>query len=74
MKSSGLSENLIESGVCASGSLKKVMSGKLFKSVMRVHKLIVEALERLLLFKFEESEYSQKDHHYIQILWICSKL
>ena len=56
MKSSGLSENLIKSGVCA------------------VHKLIVEALERLLLFKFEESEYSKKDHHYIQILWICSKV
>ena len=65
MKGSGLSEILIESGVCASGSLEKVMSGKHYNRALRVHKLTVEALERLLLCKFEESVYShKKNHHY----------
>lgn len=56
MKGSGLSEILIEAGVCASGSLEKVMSGKHFNRALRVHKLTVEALERLLLCKFENSD------------------
>ena len=60
MKGSGLSEILIESGVCASGSLEKVMLGKHYNRALRVHKLTVEALECLLLCKFEESEYSQE--------------
>ena len=60
MKGSGLSEILIESSVCASGSLEKVMSGKHYNRALRVHKLTVEALEHLLLCKFEESEYSQE--------------
>ena len=60
MKGNGLSEIVNESGVCASGSLGKVMSGKHYNRALRVHKLTVEALERLLRCKFEESEYSQK--------------
>ena len=39
MKGSKLSEILIESGVCASGSLEKVVSGKHFNRVLRIHKL-----------------------------------
>ena len=54
MKGSGLSEILIESGVCASGSLEKVMSGKHYNRALRTHKLTVEALERLLVCKFKE--------------------
>ena len=53
-KGSGLSEILIESGVCASGSLEKVMSGKHYNRALRTHKLTVEALERLLVCKFKE--------------------
>ena len=55
MKRSGLSEILIESGVCASGSLDKLISGKHFNCALPVHKLTVEALERLLVCKFEEA-------------------
>ena len=55
MKGSGLSEIVIEAGVCASGSLDKVMSGKHFNRALRVHKVMLEALERLLLEKFEQS-------------------
>ena len=46
---SGLSEIVIETGVCASGSLEKVMSGQHFKRALRVHKVTLKALERLLL-------------------------
>ena len=59
MKGRGIAEIFIESGVCASGSLDKVMSGKYYNRALRVHKLTIETLERLLLCKFEESEYSQ---------------
>ncbi|MES9950704.1 MAG: hypothetical protein ABW118_17235 [Candidatus Thiodiazotropha sp.] len=55
MKGSGLSEIVIEAGVCASGSLDKVMSGKHFNRALRVHKVMLEALERLLIQKFEQS-------------------
>ena len=55
MKGSGLSEIVIEAGVCASGSLDKVMSGKHFNRALRVHKVTLEALERLLIEKFEQS-------------------
>ena len=51
---SGFEEILVESGICASGSINKVMSGKHYNRAMRVHKLTLEALERLLLKKFEE--------------------
>ena len=51
---SGFEEILVESGICASGSINKVMSGKHYNRAMRVHKLTLEALERLLLKTFEE--------------------
>ena len=51
---SGFEEILVESGICASGSINKVMSGKHYNRAMRVHKLTLEELERLLLEKFEE--------------------
>ena len=55
MKGSGLAEIIIESGICASGSLDRVMNGKHFNRALRVHKLMFEALERLLLTRFAES-------------------
>ena len=54
MKGSGFSEIVIESGICASGSLDRVMSGKHFNRAVRVHKLMFESLERLLLSRFEQ--------------------
>ena len=67
MKGSGLSEIVIEAGVCASGSLDMVMSGKHFSRALRVHKVTLEALERLLIEKFEQSlpqdeQISQEAH------------
>ena len=55
VKGSGLSEIVIEAGVCASGSLDKVMSGKHFNRALRVHKVTLEVFERLLIEKFEQS-------------------
>ena len=45
---------LVESCICASGSLDRVMTGKHFNRALRVHKLVLEALVRLLLVRFEE--------------------
>lgn len=53
MRSSGFEDILIESGICASGSIEKVMSGKHYNRAMHVHKTMLEALERLLLQKYE---------------------
>ena len=53
MAGSGFEDIVIESGVCASGSVSKVMSGKHYNRAIRVHKLVVEAFERLLFEAFE---------------------
>ena len=55
-KGSGLSEIIIESGICANGSLDRVMNGKHFNRAVRIHKLVLEALERLLFMRFEEEQ------------------
>lgn len=52
---SGFEEVLIESAICASGSIVKVLSGKHFNRSIRVHKIMVEALERMLLDVFTSS-------------------
>ena len=54
MNGSGLSEIILESGICASRSLNRVMNGKHFNRALRVHKLVFEALQRLLLIRFVE--------------------
>jgi hypothetical protein len=52
MTGSGFEEILIESGLCASGSIEKVMTGKHYNRAMRVHQRMLEALERMLLEAF----------------------
>ena len=52
MTGSGFEDILIESGVCASGSIAKVMSGKHYNRAMRVHQRMNDAIERLILNKF----------------------
>jgi len=52
MAGSGFEEVLIEAGACASGSINQVMNGSHYNRAMRVHKLMVDALERLLLNEF----------------------
>ena len=49
MRCSGLEEVLIESGICASGSIEQVLRGKHYNRALRVHKVVYEALERILL-------------------------
>ena len=53
LRCSGFEEILVESGICAGGSINRVMSGKHYNRAMRVHKLTLEALKKLLLKKFE---------------------
>ena len=48
MRCSGLEEVLIESGICASGSIEQVLTGKHYNRALRVHKVVYEALERIL--------------------------
>ena len=54
MGSSGLEEIFIESGIYASGSIAKVMSGKHYNRAMRVRKIMLEALEQKLMKKYED--------------------
>ena len=58
MRCSGFQEILIESGICASSSIKQIMRGKHYDRALRVHKIVYEALERLLLDVYE-SLYGQ---------------
>ena len=52
---SGFEEIFLEAGICASGSLSKVMSGKHYNQAMRVYQLLLEACERLFLQSFTEN-------------------
>eukprot|EP00745_Piridium_sociabile_P026705 TRINITY_DN42673_c0_g1_i18.p1 TRINITY_DN42673_c0_g1~~TRINITY_DN42673_c0_g1_i18.p1 ORF type:complete len:760 (+),score=189.88 TRINITY_DN42673_c0_g1_i18:236-2515(+) len=57
LRCSGFEDIIIESGICASGSINQVISGKNYNRALRVHKRVLEAMERLLLQAFEtESE------------------
>ena len=47
LRGSGFEEVLVESGICAGGSIDKVVVGKCHNRAVRVHKLTYEALERL---------------------------
>jgi len=53
MTGSGLEEIVVQAGVCAGGSIDKVCSGKHYNRAMRMHQLVVEAVERLLYQKTE---------------------
>ena len=56
MKGSGLEDVMVESGVCASGSVEKVLAGKHYNRATYVLRTSVEALERLLLASFQDDE------------------
>ena len=61
VRCSGYEEILIASGICASGSIEKVMTGKHYNRAIRVHKIVAEALEHLLLMKFEETHEMEEE-------------
>ena len=52
---SGFEEVVVESGICAGGSIDKVMAGKDYNRALRGYMLIYEALEMLLFSVFESS-------------------
>ena len=49
---SGFEDILIEAGVCASGFIDKVISGKHFNRAMRIHQHMLDVLERICLDEF----------------------
>jgi hypothetical protein len=55
MAGSGFEELLIESGICASGSINQVLSGKHFNRAIRVHQHMLDAVNRLILDVFVET-------------------
>ena len=52
---SGFEEIVLEAGICASGSINQVMSGKHYNRAIRVHLLMLDSLQRLLLDAYTES-------------------
>ena len=52
MAGSGYEDLLIEAGVCANGSIDKVISGKHYNRAMHVRHRMLDALERILLDEF----------------------
>ena len=61
MESKGFSDILIESNLISSGSLHGVLSGKSYSRATRCHKVLYEALHRLLLTVFTSTEEGK--HH-----------
>jgi hypothetical protein len=69
MAGSGFEEIILQAGVCASGSIAQVMSGKHFNRAMRVHVLMLDAVQRLLLDKFLlHSEADRNDLEQLKML------
>ena len=52
MKGSGFTDILIESGLMSVGSMKGVVSGKNYSRSTNCHKVMAEAIERMLLLKY----------------------
>ena len=61
VRCSGFEKILIESGIRTSGSIEKVMTGKHYDQAIHVHRIVAEALERLLLMKFEEAHEMEEE-------------
>ena len=51
----GIRELAVQSGVVAEGSMDKVISGKHYNRAVRLHKIVYEALMRVLMQEFESS-------------------
>jgi hypothetical protein len=56
MEGIGLSDILLEAGLIGSGSVTGVMTGKHYSRAMHCHKILLEALERLLFFNADSNE------------------
>ncbi|GFO43346.1 hypothetical protein PoB_006985100 [Plakobranchus ocellatus] len=78
MEGSGFEEIILESGICANGSLQGVMSGKHYNRALRIHATLVEALDRLLWsefsMKFNVTDKLKSIANEMKIHGICSNL
>lgn len=52
MAGSGFEEILLQSNLCASGSIDQVMTGKHYNRAIRVHQRMLEAVEQILIEVF----------------------
>lgn len=68
---SGFEEIVLEAGICASGSINQVMSGKHCNRAMRVHLLMLDSLQRLLLDAYTESTGNLLVDETVSILASC---
>jgi len=78
MTGSGLEEIVLESGICSSGSIDQVLSGKHYNRALRVHQLMAVVLDELLLDKFMvhhgfscSTRCPLPRKHQLQLLDIC---
>jgi len=55
MCGSGFEDIVVEAGLCASGSIDQVMTGRHYNRAMRIHQRMLDGLERLLLASFQET-------------------
>ena len=60
VKGNSFEDIIIEAGICANGSPHKVLSGKYYNHALRVHKLMLEALKRLIIKGFQRQEESSE--------------
>ena len=73
MRCSGLEEVLIESGICASGPIEQVLTGKHYNRTLRVHKVVYEALERILPQVYESLHDCLFDEQEVTTLYHLAK-
>jgi len=68
MCESGFEDIVIEAGLCASGSIEQVMSGKHYNRAMWVRHRMLDALERIMLLSFEGKITSEDSLHRVSVL------
>ena len=61
MRGSGLREMIVWSGGCSSGSTDAVLAGKHYNHALYVHKVVLEALEWLILQTFLKESKDASD-------------
>jgi len=73
MKSSGIEEILVETGICGPGTANKYMAGKDYYGMLRAHSLVLAALFQLHWNEFEhwliqESDQCTSDLEFIAVI------
>ncbi|KAL8613731.1 hypothetical protein ACOMHN_029588 [Nucella lapillus] len=73
VRGSGLGDVIVQSGICASGSIEAVLAGKHYNRALRVHKVVLESLQRLLLEQFlnESTEATELFQQLSDDLQLC---